>query len=283
MQLTAFSFSPRALFAAAFSILIASCVNADASAENALPERIKTAGKLVFCTELAFPPWEYINETTLEPEGFDIDIALALTKEMGVTSDHKNIAFDGLIPALQAGQCDAIISGLYDKPARREVVDFVNYAYSGNALIVKGDSTLSFKDLSELSGLKVSVASGSTLEENLVAENAILIAAGKTAINVVALTSGTDAFQQLTAGLVDVYYGSTDQAGYFNTKKPGMVKLASKQIGALPNGVATLHKDKDLHEAIATAFAAMQANGAYDAVLEKWSFQDMNIKFAPAN
>ena len=127
------------------------------------------------------------------------------------------------------------------------------------------------------------MASGSTLEENLVTENATLTASGKAPINVVALPSGTDAFQQLTAGLADVYYGSTDQAGFFNTKKPGMVKLASPQIGALPNGVATLHKDKDLHEAIAAAFEAMNANGAYETVLAKWSFQDMNIKFAPAN
>ncbi len=252
-----------------------------AHAEVMAPEKYKTAGKVVFCTELAFPPWEYINPETLQPEGFDIDIAAALTAAMGVKSEHNNIAFDGLIPALQAGQCNAIISGLYDKPERREVVDFVNYAFSGNALIVKGDSALTFDTLEDLSGHKVSVASGSTLEENLVKANEVLKTAGKTEINIVTLQSGTDAFQQLTAGLAEVYYGSTDQAGYFNKQKPGLVKLASPQIGALPNGVATLHKDKDLHEAVKAAFEEIKANGTYAKILEKWSFQAMNIDNAP--
>ena len=250
-------------------------------AEVKPPEKYKTAGKVVFCTELAFAPWEFINPDTLKPEGFDIDIAAAITAAMGITSEHNNIAFDGLIPALQAGQCDAIISGLYDKPERREVVDFVNYVFSGNALIVKGDSSLSFNTLEDLSGHKVSVASGSTLEENLVKANESLKGAGKTEISIVSLQSGTDAFQQLTAGLAEAYYGSTDQAGYFNTQKPGLVKLASPQIGALPNGIATLHKDKDLHEAINAAFEEIKANGTYAKILEKWNFQAMHIDNAP--
>lgn len=253
-----------------------------AMAQVAAPERIASAGKVMFCTELAYPPWEYINPETLAPEGYDIDLAAAITKAMGVANEHVNIAFDGLIPALQAGQCDAIISGLYDKPERREVVDFVNYAFSGSSLIVKGDSDLYFDDISKLSGHKVSVASGSTLEEDLVKASAELTAAGSPGIDIVTLQSGTDAFQQLIAGLVEVYYGSTDQAGYFNTQQPGMLKIASPQIGARPNGVATLHKDRDLHEAIAAAFAAIQANGEYQAINEKWNFTEMDIKYAPA-
>lgn len=260
----------------------ATLVVSAANAMVAAPDRYKEKGKIVFCTELAFAPWEYINPETLQPEGFDIDIAAALTKQMGLAAEHNNIAFDGLIPALQAGQCDAIISGLYDKPERRKVVDFVNYVFSGNSLIVRGDSSLSFENLEGLSGHKVSVASGSTLEENLVKANEALKAAGKTPIDIVTLQSGTDAFQQLTAGLAEVYYGSTDQAGYFNTQKPGLVKLAGPQIGALPNGIATLHKDKDLHEAINAAFDAIKASGEYEAILKKWSFDAMHIKNAPA-
>jgi polar amino acid transport system substrate-binding protein len=248
-----------------------------AQAEVKAPEKIASAGKVVFCTELAYAPWEMINPDTQQPEGFDIDIAAALTKAMGVKSEHKNIAFDGLIPALQAGQCDAIISGLADKPERREVVDFVNYAISGNALITRADDPASFKALEDLSGLKVSVAVGSALEGELKKANETLKSAGKPEINILSLQSGTDAFQQLTAGLADVYLGSTDQAGYFNKQKPGLLKLASPQLFSLTIGLATLKKDKDLHDAFEAALKEIRDSGEYSAVLAKWGFEAMGI------
>src|SRR4051794_5352502 len=106
------------VIAVATALSLSGSINTAHSAEINVPTRIKDAGKIVFCTELAFPPWEMLDAQTQEPTGFDIDFATAVAKQMGVKSEHKNIAFDGLIPGLQAGQCDAIISGLYDKPAR---------------------------------------------------------------------------------------------------------------------------------------------------------------------
>lgn len=249
-----------------------------ARADVAAPPAIAQAGKVVFCTELAYPPWEMINAETQKPEGFDVDLAAALTKVMGVAAEHNNIAFDGLIPALQAGQCNAIISGLADKPARREVVDFVDYANAGNSLITRADSTATYNSLTDLSGLKVSVSVGSVLEEELKKASDELKAAGKPEIQIISLQGGTDAFQQLTAGLADVYLGSTDQAGYFNSQKPGLVRLASPQLLTLQTGIATLHKDKDLHEAFDAALKELMANGEYQKILEKWGFQAMAIK-----
>lgn len=249
-----------------------------AQAGVAAPEAIAKAGKIVFCTELAYAPWEMINPETQQPEGFDIDIASALAKAMGVTSEHKNIAFDGLIPALQAGQCDAIISGLADKPERREVVDFVNYAVSGNALITRADDTRTFNALEDLSGLKVSVAVGSALEAELKKANETLKSAGKPEINILALQSGTDAFQQLTAGLADVYLGSTDQAGYYNKQKPGLLRLASPQLFSLTIGVATLKKDSALHDAFDASLKEIKTSGEYKNILDKWGFEAMGIE-----
>ena len=242
------------------------------------PANIKSKGKIVFCTELAYPPWEMINAETQKPEGFDIDIAAAISNSMGVNSEHNDISFDGLIPALQAGQCDAIISGLANRPKRREVVDFVDYAIAGNSLLTKAGSTATYNTLEDLSGLKVSVAVGSYLEEELQTANKAIAAAGKEEMTIVSLTSGTDAFQQLVAGLADVYLGSTDQAGYFNKQKPGLVRLASPQLLTLTVGIATLHKDKDLHNAIKAAFKEMIASGEYQKILDDWGFDAMTIK-----
>ena len=249
-----------------------------ANAGVSAPQNIASKGSVLFCTELAYPPWEMINAETNEPDGFDVELAAAISKTMGVKSEHKDISFDGLIPALQAGQCDAIISGLANRPARREVVDFVDYAIAGNSLLTKADSTAQYNSLEDLSGLKVSVAVGSYLEDELKTANDKIVAAGKEKMTIVSLTSGTDAFQQLVAGLADVYLGSTDQAGYFNKQKPGLVRIASPQLLTLTVGIATLHKDKDLHNAIKDSLNAMMVSGEYQKILDNWGFEAMTIE-----
>ncbi len=249
-----------------------------AAAEIATPQKIKDAGKVVFCTELAFPPWEMLDPQTQQPVGFDIDFATAVAAKMGVKSEHKNIAFDGLIPGLQAGQCDAIISGLYDKPERREIVDFVHYAFTGNSIFVKSDSDINVKTISELSGRKVSVGVGTGPEADLKAANEELKAAGKPEIQIISMPSTADAIQQLMAGLVEAYAGSTDQGGYFDKQNPGQIRLASPQVSALPVGIATLHKDKDLHEAFDAAYKSIRADGSYEGLLKKWGFEKLAIE-----
>lgn len=248
------------------------------AAEIAVPLRIKDAGKIVYCTELAFPPWEMLDPQTQQPIGFDIDMGAAVAQRMGVTSEHKNISFDGLIPALQAGQCDAIISGLYDKPARREIVDFVHYAYTGNSIFVKADSDINVASFDELSGKKVSVGVGTGPEADLKDANERLKAAGKPEIQIVSMPSTADAIQQLVAGLTDAYAGSTDQGGYFDRQQPGQIRIASPQVSALPVGIATLHRDKDLHEAFKAAVADIRESGEYETLLKKWGLESVALQ-----
>jgi polar amino acid transport system substrate-binding protein len=268
----------RAAIAAIAAAAVISLLTLPVQAGTPAPERIAKKGKIMFCTDISFPPFEYFDPQTNEPAGFDIDIGKALAAEMGIKSEHKNIAFDGLIPALQAGQCDAILSGLFDKPARREVLDFVKYAYVGNAVIVKADSPLKFDALADVSGKAVAVESGSTLEQDLVDANTKLAASGKAPIKIVALPKASDAFQQLTTGMVDIYYGSTVQEAYFNSQNAGQVKLASPQTSAFYTGVGTLKKDTDLHDALAAAFKAIQASGEYDKIVKAWKFDAMAYK-----
>ena len=241
------------------------------------PAKIRKAGAVVYCTELAFPPWEMIDPATQKPAGFDIDLGAAVAREMGVGSEHKNIAFDGLIPALEAHQCDAIISGLYDKPERRKIVDFALYAVTGTSVIVKAGSDLKVAGLADLAGKKVAVGVGTAGETEMTAANQNLAGKGK-AIDIVAMQSSSGAFQPLSAGLVQAYVGSTDQAAYYNKLRPGLVKLAGPPLFQLKTGIATLRDDKELHAAFEDALRKVRADGEYDKILEKWGFADLALK-----
>jgi polar amino acid transport system substrate-binding protein len=161
------------------SVMLGAFSYGAASADTAAPKAIADKGVITYCTDISFPPLEFYDQKTNEPAGFDIDLGKAVAEEMGVKAEFKNISFDGLIPAVQAGQCDAIISGLFDKPNRREVLDFVNYAYLGNSVIVKADSNLSFNSLEELSGKTAATETGTQLEQDLVAANEKITKDGK--------------------------------------------------------------------------------------------------------
>ncbi|WP_342643872.1 ABC transporter substrate-binding protein [Rhodoligotrophos ferricapiens] len=262
----------------ALGMLLLGLMSAARAEDIAVPEKLKSAGKIVYCTDVGFPPWEMLDPATQQPTGFDIDLGAAVAKAMGLKSEHKNIGFDGLIPALQAGQCDAIISGFYDKPERRQVVDFANYAKTGSSLIFKADSPVTVNTLADMSGKKVAVGVGTAGEGTLAETNEALKQAGKPEITVVAVPTSAEAFQQLVAGLVDAYLGSTDQAAYYNKQKPGSVKLGGEPLISFPTGIATLHKDKDLHQAFEAALKQIRANGDYDKVVKAWDFEALALR-----
>jgi polar amino acid transport system substrate-binding protein len=241
-------------------------------------DKIKASGKLVYCSDLSAPPFLYIDPKTLKPTGFDIAVGTSVAKAMGLTAEFKNIGFDGLIPALQAGQCDAVISSLFDKPARRQVVDFVDYAIVGNAVIARSDSPLFVQDLQELSGKKLSVERGSVNEQEAVEANKALQQAGKPLITIVTLPKMSDAIQQMVTGLTDSFYGGTATVAIYNMTNKGAVKLASPQTSSFATGIAKVKADSDVHDAIQAAFQKTRDEGAYDDIVKTWSFESMAMK-----
>lgn len=81
------------------------------------------ADSLNICVEGAYPPFSY-TEASGDVAGFDIDIANALCAEMGNDCTMLKTDWDGIIPALLEGKCDAIIASMSITPDRMEVIDF---------------------------------------------------------------------------------------------------------------------------------------------------------------
>jgi len=115
---------------AAFAAGCAMALSLQASAQE-LPERIKTAGKVVVANQPNYPPIEYKDPATNELKGLDIDLGLALAKELGVEAEWADIGFEQMVSSLNTGRVDLIQSGMSDLPSRRETLDFVDYMRSG--------------------------------------------------------------------------------------------------------------------------------------------------------
>lgn len=67
--------------------------------------------ELVIGMELAYPPFE-TTDTDGNPAGVSVDLAKDLGKALGRPVRIENMAYSGLIPALQTKKIDAIISSM---------------------------------------------------------------------------------------------------------------------------------------------------------------------------
>jgi polar amino acid transport system substrate-binding protein len=64
--------------------------------------------------------------------GYELDVGKKLATDLGVKHEPMPTAWDGIIPALLAGNFDMIIGGMTVTPARAETVDFTEaYSFTG--------------------------------------------------------------------------------------------------------------------------------------------------------
>ncbi|KPU42359.1 cystine-binding periplasmic protein precursor [Oxobacter pfennigii] len=142
-------FLPVVLIVVLFCALFAGCNKKE---DNAL-----TVGM-----ELAYPPFE-TKDAQGNPTGISVDFAKSLGEYLGRPVKIENIAWDGLIPALQTGQVDIVISSMTIKEERLEKIDFSKpYAKAMLAVLVNKNSNIkSINDLNQ-SGKKIAVKLNST-------------------------------------------------------------------------------------------------------------------------
>ena len=102
-----------------------------------IPASEVTSGdKVILGTNAAFPPFEYVDGKNIV--GFDITMGEKIAKNAGMKLEVMDMAFDSLIPALQAGTIDFIAAGMSVTEERKKNVDFsVPYFASEQVIIVR--------------------------------------------------------------------------------------------------------------------------------------------------
>lgn len=98
------------------------------------------ADELVVGMDLSYPPFETIDSSG-KPMGVSVELARALADYLHEPLRIENIPFVGLIPALQNGNIDCVISSMTDTTKRREAISFSEpYLSIGLALLVNAKS-----------------------------------------------------------------------------------------------------------------------------------------------
>ncbi|MEH7544910.1 MULTISPECIES: ABC transporter substrate-binding protein [Bacillaceae] len=224
-------------------------------------ENIKKQGVLKIAVDDTFPPMEYRNDQN-KLVGFDIDLANAMSKELGVKVEFIPTAWDGILPGLDAKRYDIIMSSMNITDERKQKVDFVEYMKLGQVVAVKSGNPQKIQSKENLSGKIVGVQLGSTSES--AAKEIKGIKELKT------YNGYTDVFNDLGLGRLQGVIVAEAVGRYYKTSKPDAFDVVGSSFQSLPVGIAVRKGDNDLEAALQKAIATVKDNGTYAEVSKKW-------------
>jgi polar amino acid transport system substrate-binding protein len=178
------------------------------------------AATFTFCTDPSFPPMELASSSGAI-SGYDVDMAAALAHTFGETSKPLKTAFPGLIPALNAKKCDAVISGIFVTPDRLKQAGAAPYMETHRVLIVKaGNPKHVTGPNATLKGLSVVVQAGTKYEEYL---NSVK---SKLGFNLQSYPGDNDAVAQVIIGRADVDLTQDTSFAFQAKAHPGKIAVA---------------------------------------------------------
>jgi polar amino acid transport system substrate-binding protein len=245
-----------------------------------VPDRIKKAGKIIIATQPNYPPIAYKDPATNQLAGVDIDLGEAIAKELGVKVEWQETAFAQMISSLQTARVDIALAGMSDLPARREVVDFIDYMKTGPQFFTTTARAGELKTLEDLCGKKVG-ASRSTNWPGQMEDLSKTLCAGKgrPAMTVIGTEGSVDARTQLKSGRLDAAVQGSETLPYFQKQEPNTIVLIGAPISEGLSGIPVLKSEAQLRDAVKEALDRLQAKGVYDQILAKYGLQ--TSKLAP--
>lgn len=229
-------------------------------------EQIRASGRLVVATEGAYPPFNYFQNGKLT--GFEVELAEAIGKKMGLTVEWKSLAFDALLAGLQQDRWDMVTASFAITDARARAVTFTQPHYCSGGVIVARDPAI--HSAATLAGKSVAVQTGSTYLEHV--EKVPGVGQVKN------FPQDTDARSALMNGRVDAWVSdrfvvkaaidSSPKAGL----KSGDYLYVEKVASAVKKG------NTPLATAVDQALAQLMADGTYKAISEKYLKEDVRCK-----
>lgn len=254
--------------------------------------------KIRFATEGAYAPWNFV-EANGALSGFDVELTRDLCRRMKADCPIVAQAWDGIIPALNAGKYDAITASMVITPERRAVVDFtVPYAEDPRSFVVQKDSPLAkIAEINQtfyldkdpqgvqkaldalkpkLKGMVVGVQTSTThvkfMEQYL-----------KGVVQVREYKTSEDMMLDLGAGRIDAAFdGVAFLSGALATPQGKSLTLIGPKFdgGLFGDGSAiTVRKtDTDLRDKINAAIAAARDDGTISKLSMKWFHVDIAPK-----
>lgn len=236
-------------------------------------DNVVAAGKIRAGTEPGWPPYEFLNTTTSQIVGFEIELTEAIASKLNVTVDWRNVGFDTIIPSIQSGELDLGVSGFSVTSERLEVVQFTMPHSVTEGQIIMLNSTKTAKSI----GMLISISQLSTLNlkvgtQTSTTEEGELLGAIPHGL-VTSYTTYLDALTAMKTGLIDCVYAETPITSdwILEAEQQGQqpIVIVFRRPYYPVAFVANINANK-LVSKINGALAAITASGQLDTLKQKW-------------
>ncbi|MCL4068291.1 transporter substrate-binding domain-containing protein [Pseudomonas sp. GX19020] len=217
-----------------------------------------------------YPPFASVDASG-NWTGWEIEMMEAVCKAAALDCVITPTAWDGIIPALTAGQIDAIMNSMSINDERLKVIDFSNKYYNTPSMIVAAKGAGITPDPAGLTGkiLGVQVA---TIHQAYAEKHFAGVAS-----EIKAYQTQDEANQDLVAGRVDAIQADSTALDAFLASPDG--QACCESMGAVADdpavlglgvGVGIRKGDEKLKEAFNKGIAAVRADGSYDTITAKY-------------
>lgn len=251
------------------SMLLAACgapaTQAPAAASGSTSALPDLGGKkITVAVENAYPPFNSIDATTNKGVGWDYETVTEICKRLNCTVEFKQAGWDGIFPAMQAGEYDMLADGVTLTEERAKIVDFSKpYVTVSQIVLVRTDETRTPEQMKADAAAKIGTQIGTTNE----------IAAKK-------YFEGKDiqSFEDFGAAVLALLAKDIDGVvidiisaqGYMNDPaNTGKLKI-SGEIATGEQLAFAFPPKSTLKDAVNAALAAMEADGTMATLNKKW-------------
>ena len=217
---------------------------------------------LVIGTDASYPPFEYKDESG-ELAGVSIDMGKALAQHLGRPVEFRNIAFDGLITALQTGSIDIIISSMTANAERRKSLDFSDpYVTTGICLLLPKNSTLKSADELKQGKRRVVVRLATTGEQ--------WARANLPAADIVALDSDPACVMEVGKGSADAWVYDQMSVMNYSLRNPDTTRALLAPIRSEQWAIGMRRGEDELRSKINAFLAVYRAKDGFGVLAGKY-------------
>jgi polar amino acid transport system substrate-binding protein len=261
----------RGVIAAALLLCAGGPAVAAPSPGQLLPDSLRRAGRISLATDAHYAPCESLAPDNRTIVGFEPDIWNALGAKLGVKMDVTSTAFSGLIPGVQSGRYQLAMECIADTPVREGRVTFVDFAYATTSIYtLASNRTVNANPLS-LCGLRTAAQIGTDSVDSLGVLSTHCVKNHRPPLRTSLFPSADAMFSAMIAGRIDFLIDDTCAEPALRAQLPVPIRLTPDPL--LPRsytGIVVLPSSGPLAQALLAALKAIQADGTYGRIMQKW-------------
>jgi polar amino acid transport system substrate-binding protein len=242
------------------------------SAQNSTLQTVIKRGTLNVASCLTFPPFGSLDKNN-KPQGFDVDVAGAMAKALGVKVKVVDTTSANRIPNLQTKKVDAVVCNFTTTAERAKQVAFSDpYIVAGEVLLVKKASGIS--TIKDLTGKTVAVTKGST--------NGDAVKAGNPAAKIQEYDTSSAAVLAVKQGQADAMVEDSNFLNYQAKLDPSLKVTKDSVVPLEYNGIGVQLGDPTWLQWVNTWLREFNTSGEANALYKKWFGVDRVFPLNPS-